>query len=242
MKVAVCCIAKNEDNYIDEWIKYNKKLNFNKIFIYENNWRCSLNYDFIEKINFDGECKQIEAYNHCIKNNIGKYDWIAFFDVDEFLVLKKHKAIQDFIFDYKDYNAIGINWFLYGNNNVKFNNNEYSLIKRFTKREMQVNKHIKSIVKITNDTKMGIHNVVNEQWIDPNKVFHSGPFNKDGPTDIAYINHYFCKTPEEFQNKIDRGRATTVDKSRVRTFDLYDKANCNDVEDLYAYNFFYEKG
>ena len=34
------------------------------------------------------------------------YDWVAFFDVDEFLVLKKHKNIKDFIEVYKDYNGL----------------------------------------------------------------------------------------------------------------------------------------
>ena len=36
MKIALVCIAKNEDNYIKEWITYHKKLGFDDIFIYEN--------------------------------------------------------------------------------------------------------------------------------------------------------------------------------------------------------------
>lgn len=34
MKSAIVCIAKNEDHYIDEWIKYHLKLGFAKIFVY----------------------------------------------------------------------------------------------------------------------------------------------------------------------------------------------------------------
>ena len=39
MKVALVCIAKNEDLYIDEWIDYHFKLGFDEIFVYQNNWR-----------------------------------------------------------------------------------------------------------------------------------------------------------------------------------------------------------
>ena len=36
IKVALVCIAKNEDNYIQEWITYNKLIGFDDIFIYQN--------------------------------------------------------------------------------------------------------------------------------------------------------------------------------------------------------------
>lgn len=34
MKTALVCIAKNEDNYIDEWIEYHLMLGFDRIFVY----------------------------------------------------------------------------------------------------------------------------------------------------------------------------------------------------------------
>lgn len=34
MKTALVCIAKNEDHYIDEWLKYYLKLGFADIFIF----------------------------------------------------------------------------------------------------------------------------------------------------------------------------------------------------------------
>ena len=34
MKIALVCLAKNEDFYIDEWIKYHTKLGFDHIYIY----------------------------------------------------------------------------------------------------------------------------------------------------------------------------------------------------------------
>ena len=39
----------------------------------------------------------------------------------------------------------------------------------------------------------------------------SGPFNVDGPTDVAYIAHYFTKSKEEFQKKTCVTGLATVD-------------------------------
>lgn len=235
MNVALVCVAKNEDNYIQEWIDYNKKLGFDDIIIYQNDWRTSIDEPNVIKVEFDGINQQINSYNHFIKNNYGLYDWVAFFDVDEFLVLKKHKNIKEFISEYSEYNAIGINWFLFGNNGLDKVNGEYSVLKRFTKRQSQVNQHIKCIINYRKDFIMTVHNPL-FPWVDTNKVVRSGPFNPDGPTDVAQLNHYFCKTQEEFVKKCNRGRADTFTK---RNFSEFTGHNFNDIEDLNAYKFLY---
>jgi hypothetical protein len=68
MRVALVCIAKNEDPYIQEWIDYNKKLGFDDIFIYQNDWRWDGESENVHKFVIDGKSKQREAYNHFIKN------------------------------------------------------------------------------------------------------------------------------------------------------------------------------
>ena len=37
MNIALCAIAKNENLYIQEWVKYYKDLGISKIFLYDNN-------------------------------------------------------------------------------------------------------------------------------------------------------------------------------------------------------------
>lgn len=39
MRTALVCIAKNEDNYIDEWIDYHKLAGFDDVFVVQNDWR-----------------------------------------------------------------------------------------------------------------------------------------------------------------------------------------------------------
>jgi hypothetical protein len=241
-KVALVCIAKNEDNYIQEWVEYHKKLGFDTIFIYQNDWVCNLEDNSIVKIELNGDCKQIVAYNNFIKEYHNEYEWAAFFDVDEFLVLKKHNNIKDFLCDYSSFNSIGVNWVVFGNNGLTEVNGEYSLLKRFTKRQKDINPHVKNIVKLLPNVVMDVHNPLGT-WYDAQGNQHQGSFNHDGNIDIVQLNHYFCKTKEEYQLKIERGRAD-LSKSHpdwVRKWSDYDLGNTNEVEDLIAYDFFFNK-
>jgi hypothetical protein len=236
MKIALVCIAKNEDNYIQEWCDYHLKLGFDDIFIYQNNWRTDINGDNIHKFEIDGVAKQRDAYNKFINDYHNEYEWGAFFDIDEFLVLKKHNNVKDFINEYNDFPSVGINWVLFGDNNIKTIDGDYSLIRRFTKRQNQVNNHIKSIVKLQQGLFMDVHNP-HSIWVDTHKNHNSGPFTQVHNDDIAQLNHYFCKTEIEFIEKCDRGRADTPQYRRSMK-DFHDH-NFNEIEDLTAFNFYF---
>jgi len=238
-KVALVCIAKDEDKYIKEWVDYHKKLNFDDIYVFQNDWRWKGEKIDAELKVYDGFGKQIECYNHFIDNYQENYDWVAFFDVDEFLVLKKHKNIQDFVEDYFEYDSIGINWVLFGDNGIKYNYDNHKLVERFLKRQEFVNPHIKSIVKLRPNIFMtGPHNA-NVDWVATDKTLHNGPFNIGGDDNIAQLNHYFCKTKDEFNIKINRGRADGVTINR--NIYEYENHNFNEKYDYSAYNF-YTKG
>lgn len=236
MKVALVCIAKNEDNYIKEWIEYHLKLGFNQIFIYENDWRCSLEHPNLTKIPFDGKSQQSNAYNNFINQNHQNYQWAAFFDVDEFLVLKKHKNIVDLLIEYENYNGLGINWVFFGSNGLEKVEGDYSVIKRFTKREIKINHHVKTILKLNKGITMSIHSP-DSSIVDTNKKSFSGSFNPKGDDNIAQLNHYFTKTKEEFILKVSRGRA---DNGTVRDLTDFNYHDVYEIEDLNAYNFFYD--
>jgi len=236
MKVALVCIAKDEDEYIKEWIDYHKKLGFDNIFVFENNWRCKVKDDAVTIIEFDGEVKQIPAYNTFIERFRYEYDWVAFLDVDEFVVLKKHENIKDFLNEYDSVeNGIAINWVIFGSNGHKEPLENYSLLKRFTKRQIDKNQHIKTFLKLK---RFGVK-MVNAHY--PNVILNdtnfnevSGTFNLKGDLEIAQINHYFCKTLPEFRKKINRGRA---DMKTKRIIEEWEPHNKNEIDDFLALNY-----
>jgi hypothetical protein len=239
MKVALVCIAKNEENYIKEWVEYHTKLGFDNIFIYQNDWRCEYEHPKLIKIPFDGLSQQMNAYNDWLCKKRNDFQFVAFFDVDEFLVLKKHNTIQEFLSNYTDKNGVAINWYFFGNNgHDKVIDGEYSQLKRFTKREEKMNFHIKTILNCKVNSRMSVHNPDYVPLVSPEGISFIGPYNKKSSDEIAQLNHYFCKTPEEFLKKCERGRAdVTQYKNTYET--NYSPSNKNEVEDLHALNFMY---
>jgi hypothetical protein len=237
IKVALVCIAKNEDNYIQEWVSYNKLIGFDDVFIYQNDWRCSIDDPNVIKIEFDGKARQIEAYNDFIQNRSEGYDWVAFFDVDEFLVLKTHDNIKDFINDYSEFDSIGINWRLFGDNGLtNVDDGNYSLLGRFKMAQKGVNPNMKCITKLGNPglRMVGMHGPDLINIVDTNKNVITGfnnQLNEGGDYEIAQINHYFCKTREEFNEKIARGRAPIAGFRNLTDFEAH---NLNEIEDLSA--------
>lgn len=243
MNVALVCIAKNEDNYIEEWIQYHLYLGFDHVFVYENDWRCNINSPLVTKIPFDGLGNQERAYNHFLNSYADEYDWAAFFDVDEFLVLKQHENIKSFLKNYEQYNGVAVNWYLFGDSSLKEPNGNYSVLNRFTKRRKSMDFHIKCIVKTSTKDVYAIHNFNKSAVVDTHHNIVIGPFNKNVNDDIAQINHYFTKTFKEWEQKKIRGRAPHRIENEMwyRSDADFNSHNFNQVEDLHALNFFSKK-
>jgi hypothetical protein len=238
MKVALVSIAKDEDIYIEEWITYHKKIGFDKIFIYENDWRCTCEDQQLVKIPFDGKTKQIPAYNHFIKTYYLEYDWVLFLDVDEFLVIKNYNNIKDFIAEnYLMGHGFGINWALFGNNgHSEIRNNSYSVLERFTKRGANVFPMYKTLLRLSsNRIRMINPHKSNVVIRDTENNIIKGNSHTNGSYNKLQINHYFCKTQQEYLNKIERGSADATPK---RTLDSWHAHNMNEVEDDEALKFY----
>jgi hypothetical protein len=250
----LCCIAKNEEPYIIEWIIYHLKIGFCKIFIYDNNddntklLNCLKkieNYPEIRKniviIPFPGEIKQIAAYNHFLKNFSKKWKWVSIMDCDEFIVIKdpNYIPIKKLLIKYCNEGSLGIHWKLFGNNNKDTYEDE-PVTSRFIKCEKLLNPHIKSIsvckdIKFFNNPHYPIlYN--NKNHKDYLGRIINGPLQYIGLEDnMIYINHYFCKTIEEWIIKRDRGRASCNVK---RNDSEYHSHNKNEIDDMLACDFY----
>ena len=251
MKVALVAIAKDEDNYIDEWIRYYFRLGVDDIFIYQNNWRCHLSSETSsERIHLlvqDGECQQISAYNNFIRTHWSEYDFAMFFDVDEFLVVRGGKKLKDFLAEFSDIALVGVNWRLFGDSGIDdVVDGNYSLIERFTRCQVGLNAHVKTIMNLNvcadRFPMANPHYADGLRWrnimMDVCRRHHlHGPFNtaNRGGLGVAYLAHFFCKTFGEFMiNKMRKGRADlhADDDGFVRRKAEFVAYNCNDVQDF----------
>jgi hypothetical protein len=59
--------------------------------------------------------------------------------------------------------------------------------------------------------------------------------NPKGTIDVIQLNHYFCKTLQEFKEKIDRGRADVPQKRSINDWSVH---NSNDIDDFLALDFY----
>lgn len=234
IKVGLCCIAKMENNYIREFIEHYKNLGVDHVFLYDNNDTDGENFEdvigdyiengYIEVIDFKNrKICQLDAYNDCYKNRCNGYDWVCFFDCDEYLMFSDETLdIKTFLSQEKfnNFDMIHINWKVYGDNNlVRYENK--SLKERFIipiepldfkcGYNFPENNHIKSIVRgglpdvkweMTPHTPNSELNCCkpNGEICDAKSPFSLYNF------DYAWLNHYQTKTIEEWvEIKAKRG-------------------------------------
>lgn len=223
MKVALCVCGRNENRYAVEFVDYYKQLGFNHIYIADNNvddgehfedvLQTYIDNHFVSIIDYRNAVNfQVDYYNDIYNKIQDKYEWIAFFDFDEFLVLEKNKTIQDYLSRecFKDYEQILINWKIYTDNDLVYDDGR-SCIERFTT-PMEIykctkykyypeNKHVKKILRsglsnFINFVHNGYGNIktCNNKGIEINGSFPLQKINYD----YAYIKHFMTKTIDEF--------------------------------------------
>lgn len=237
---AICCIVKDDEAYIDEWVDYNLAIGFEHIYMYDNSDRFTLQKwghgrRTVTVKHFPGEVQQMKAYRECLTTYAveGHHEWIAIFDTDEFLVMRQHDHVVDLLMEHCATGALGISWFLFGTSNrTKYE--PIPVTRRFLYRNRTINEHIKTIVRLA-DLKPG------RMFRDPHycKLLNAtpqhdtrggqffGPYNPGGPTDVAVLHHYRYKSVAEFHHKACiRGRADTKMKDLCNL-----TAPCGDVYD-----------
>lgn len=245
--VSLCCIVKDENAYIIEWINYHRKIGVERFYIYDNDSSVPLEStlkEFIkEKIvvvhKITGSAVQCDAYNLCLKNYGKQSKWIAFIDVDEFIVPKSTCGdLRTFLKDYEKYGGVGLNWLMFGSNGhiTKGKEPQYERFLYRSKESFSDNDHIKSIVqpKLTK-TALNPHFFEyqkNNHCVNENFQFIEGAFSPNSTTKIQ-LNHYFCRSLEEFKEKIVRGRADTTNLEEQRKLADFEEFNktANQIKD-----------
>ena len=228
LKVLLCTIGKEENKYIKEFINHYRKLKIKKIILYDNNNIDGENFkdilknyiskNFVEIINYRGiQLPQKKALYDCYKKYNKNYDWIAFYDVDEFLEIINYTNINKFLSltKFKKCQSILINWKIYGDNNQLYYRAE-PLFKRFIRPFYLTNESLKFNKYLTSAAKTIVRGGLNIIWQHfPHYLNNTIKCRPDGKIvnnyftfpqySIAYIKHYTTKSTEEFAERLNKG-------------------------------------
>ena len=260
MYPVIVCIAKKEHDYIEEFVKYHLAIGFKCIYIYDNEdtptyetmlhkYKSNIKVIHLPFNNYSKGVQYI-ALDNFIKNYLftTNITHVAHIDIDEYIVLKKHENICDFINEYivGDCQGIGMNWRFFGSSGRTEKTNEPNTI-RFTMCEKNGNHHIKTLFKKDKFSYFNeCHSVVFSSGYtkSTNNTIINGPFNDNIDFDVIQLNHYKCKTLPEFKYIRTRQRGDIIKDENVyenvyENFKIYD---INEIEDLNAYNFYKKIG
>lgn len=179
---------------------------------------------------------QVNVYQRCIKYYSKLHQFIAFIDSDEYIVLAdKTKTISDVFDAYKVYGAVALNTKVYGSSDHKFRP-EGGVLENYNKCHKDA--HTRVIVNTqvffsVSDVTMYADFISvatnNFHVVDPARTQGlKTPFNppsKDIPPDslfeIMFINKYFTKSMQDWNNKIRRSKANQDQGEEAVTMDQF---------------------
>ena len=235
LNIALCAIAKNENLYIREWVEHYKNIGVSKIFLYDNNdidgerfeevINDYIESDFVEVIDVRGIEKglvydaeginlQPKCYIDCYENKVNDFDYVCFFDIDEFLTFKDGYNLFSFLQQdcLKEADTILVPWIHYDDNDL-IEYDSRPVMERFIRKSKKQWYGVKSIVK-TNKKIFNkqlsnlIHNFILESKLvyfsSGKKLLLDNPDNwytfKSDDIEKTHVelNHYKTKTISEF--------------------------------------------
>lgn len=131
-QLVVVAIAKNESEYIREWVAYHKTVGIDRIYLFDNDSTDGMKkyiQDFIDTgfviyKEIHGQCRQMDAYNDALQRYGSKCRYMAFIDCDEFLApVNSNENMVEILDSYfachKKAAALAVNWCMFGSSHFE---------------------------------------------------------------------------------------------------------------------------
>ena len=210
--LSMLAIVRDENDYLEEWIRYHINLGFEHFYIYDNESAVPVK-DYLESAGFEHLDKltildwntsgwsQQDAYNDFLEKYKNETKWIFTADPDEFIFIKDNtKGLKDFLEENSQYASIKCLWQHFNANGHEKKTDE-PVLKRFTK-----------AVHWDGDKRGGkkfaqTNRILNYRSYVPQLRMETRhlEYDSDIVTDYFQLNHYYTKSYEEWLEKIKRG-------------------------------------
>ncbi len=235
--VALVAIVKDESRYIEEWAEFHHRAGIRHFFIYDNGstdaTECILRNCLPSEVltllpwkQTVGDARfrrsqihnQVLAYAHAASNFGADYRWMAFIDVDEFLIPKKATSIPAALEPLGGCRNLSLPWHMYGTSGHRTDPGG-SIVVNFRHRHRNPMTtepglcNFKCIVDPCHLTALRVHSMQTDNqaaWLSCNDRGEVFPAEKRSTeafysVDSLQLNHYYTRSENEFANKIGKG-------------------------------------
>lgn len=219
MKTAICAIIKDEHLFLKEWIDWHLGLGFDAIHLFED--KGSQNHEEIcakysnvslrryeddeqvrKLLSAQGHSKrQLVLYRWFAETYRGRYNWAAFIDLDEFIMLEDGYTLDKLCNEFSDYPTVYLFWKMKGASG-HLERPQCGVIEAYTETcpflEQDVNGwNCKSLVNLrANKGLWSLHHGNGGVCTNLSTSINTPVYGK------AWINHYFTKSWEDWLDRI----------------------------------------
>ena len=227
----ICAIAKDENPHLKEWVLYHFATGFEHIVIYDNNSKIPVRTELAEYVGAGlvtvidwplTDAQQMSAYMDCLKRMRESTFWLAYIDIDEFIVPMRHRDVRDLLDNYRAFGGLAMHWLTFGSGG-HISRPKGGMLENYTA-ALQLCPHIKSIVRPRVTARpASVHHC----------LFSDGHYcvNEDGVIVHSYcsfpvgekirVNHYYYRSQQDYEEKIARGLATKFKSGADRHIGLF---------------------
>lgn len=242
--LALVLIVRNEARHIGEWARFHQRAGVAHIHVYDNGSTdgtlAALEQavgDLASIIPWDQKLRdtrrgleihnQVLAYAHATRNFGGRYRWMSFIDVDEFLVPKQAASLPEALAHLEGCRNISLPWHMFGRSG-HVEPPEGGVLPNYIRRnpdpmsEAKGLRNFKMIVDPCAVTALKVHEIETGGGITCND--RGEAFTNRSRTDRSFysadhiqLNHYYTRSDSELRAKIARGpNLTTPDADHLR--------------------------
>jgi hypothetical protein len=247
--VAICSIAKDEAPFIREWAAYHHLLGFDPILVMDHEstdatpeilaelQQQNLVSAIIGWRHDRGTRPQFQAYDEGWRHLKPLAEWIAFIDIDEFIVLPQHSSIHAFLADFAALDAIAVNWKIMGSSGLT-EPTEGSALDRFRRcslRCFHMNRYVKPIARVDAIARPLVHHCewrpgISYRTVLGEELAADARMSRIVTHDIIRINHYYTRSAGDWTAKVRRGRAGKRNPTlHRRTTEQFERADRNEA-------------
>lgn len=216
--LSLCLICKDENDYLPEWLDYHILMGVERFYIYDNESKIGIRQTLKEYVDtgrvvvmdYPGHKVQLYAYDHCLRVYGQNTFWMGFIDTDEFFVPRTALDLRTFLRDYEAHAGLAVSSVFFGSSGhaVRPPGGQISSYTKRVHPSFKENEFIKSIVQprltaLPNSPHDFVYRLgnwcVNENLtrVDDQRFPHSA--------EKIQLNHYFCRSQEEIELKLQRG-------------------------------------